>query len=77
MVRNILMKGKLDTPYLGPYKIVPKTRGGNAYILMDAVGTVLVRKFPPDHFKIVTCDDFAGNYYVERILDHKVENEIT
>lgn len=57
MAKNLLSVNKLDSPYLGPYKIIRKTRG-NAYILMDSAGTVLERRFPPDQLKKVNCNAF-------------------
>ena len=46
MAKNPTPNSKFDAKYLGPFKIVSKTRGGS-YTLAIATGELLPRNFPP------------------------------
>jgi hypothetical protein len=75
VVRNNAPLNKLDLRYLGPYRIVARTRGGS-YILEDGAGNKLKRHFPPNLLKKSNVLTLTDSFQVEQLLDWKVENGI-
>ena len=75
VVRNNAPFNKLDLRYLGPYRIVARTRGGS-YILEDGAGNKLKRHFPPNLLKKSSVLTLTDSFQVEQLLDCKVENGI-
>ena len=65
---------KLAPRYLGPYKVVRKTKGGS-YVLSDATGNLLKRNFPPDQLKPAFNQKLTTEFYVEKLMNFKTENE--
>ena len=72
MVKIPTGRGKLSFPFVGPYKVVRKTTG-QSYILCQANGEQLPRGFAPTQLKEVIAEELTDRFYVERILDDKVE----
>jgi transposase InsO family protein len=70
MAKNPVFSSKLDLRYLGPYRITAITKGGS-YILADATGETLKRKFSPNLLKATTLAEPTNSHYVEKIVDSK------
>jgi transposase InsO family protein len=70
MLRNPVRSNKLDADFLGPFKILRKTRGGS-YVLADACGTLLGKNVAPSQLKLVTPTALDSRFYVDTIVDHK------
>lgn len=71
MVKNNAPINKLDLRYLGPFKILKKSKGGS-YILCNAAGDILKRRFPPNLLKISKLDHACDSHHVEKIIDSKI-----
>ena len=77
MKTNYNRNSKLKPLYVGPFKIIEKTNS-NSFKLQDLKGLTLNRCVPISHLK-----PYKGNfnneehYYVEKIIDHKKENDGT
>ncbi|KAF9371897.1 hypothetical protein BGX21_004964, partial [Mortierella sp. AD011] len=70
MALDPIKGNKLDPKYEGPYIVVRQDRNG-AYVLKDATGTELHRKYAPSQLKVVLVEPKDPNAYVVRkILDH-------
>ena len=74
MVRNITPLSKLAPKYLGPYKVVRKSKG-DSYVLSDAIGNLLKRHFPPDQLKQAFNQELTAEFLVEKLIDFKSEND--
>ena len=63
---------KLDPRYEGPYMVIRKNRRG-AYVLRDAMGTILPRRFPVNHLRLISHKGILSeeSFVVERVLDHQ------
>src|SRR5690606_10942348 len=53
MLRDPLRSNKFEPKYVGPYRIVKRTRNGN-YQLKDGTGAELDRRVPPDQLKLIS-----------------------
>ena len=73
MVKNCTPSSKLDIRYLGPFKVVHRTRGGS-YRLANSIGDILPRAFPPNLLKLSTADLATDEHYVEKIIEHKTND---
>lgn len=71
MIKNVNSLSKLESPFLGPYKILKRNRGG-AYILTELKRGEISKKFPPNLLKKVAVEDVEDRFYVENIVDHKL-----
>lgn len=73
MIKDPMRKNKLEPPYIGPYIIHRRTRGG-AYLLRDMTGDVLDRRVPPDQIKFVSRAPRSKDtnvHIVNYIVDHR------
>lgn len=75
MAKNPNPQSKLDLRYLGPFKVCSITPGGS-YVLADATGNTLRRRFPPNLLKISSATEPTNHHYVEKIVESKIENGI-
>ncbi|KAF9111960.1 hypothetical protein BGX27_004181 [Mortierella sp. AM989] len=62
---------KLSPKYDGPFTVIRQDRNG-AYVLKDATGTELHRKYAASQLKVVLAEPEDLNaYIVKKVLDHK------
>jgi hypothetical protein len=77
MLRDVLRTNKNSPPFVGPYTVVRVTPLGH-YTLKDSVGGLFHRDVPLDMLKPVAISDISDKpdkdkeYYVDKILDHRV-----
>ena len=71
--RNYEKNSKFDPPFIGPYKILKKTKA-NSFVLADLQGILLPRNVPASHLKAYSSDIEESRYSVEAILSHKMTN---
>lgn len=72
MVKDPLSKSKTDPPYIGPFKVLHRTRGGS-YQLLDTDNNMFSRATTPSQMKIVRKNpiDDETSYVVDKILFHR------
>jgi len=75
LIRNDGIKPKLDARYQGPYRVIARTELDN-YILEDATGKVVEQEIPLQKLKVVELDHVEEDLEVEKILDHKDEDNV-
>jgi len=75
-IRNDGINSKLDPIFKGPYTVVEMDNKQN-YTLKHATGEVLKETIPRQKIKIINKKVDNNTYEVEKILDHKIENNIT
>ena len=73
MIKNLNPISKFSPRYFGPYKVTKITKGGS-YVLADGTENVLKRRFPPDQLKDAGNQEVTSQFYVEKIMDYKNEN---
>ena len=71
MAKNMTPNSKFDSRYLGPFRVVSRTRGGSYKLSIDT-GELLSRNFPPSHLKISASKEPVKSFLVEDIVDHRV-----
>jgi hypothetical protein len=73
---DVVRAGKNQPPYVGPYKVVEMTPEGH-FKIQDTVGALYHRIVEIKELKITHSSLPFGNndYYVERILDHKLDKK--
>jgi hypothetical protein len=59
-----------EAPYIGPFKIVRRTKGG-AYQIEDSSGNLLPRDLPPSKLKPISDQPLPTSYEVEAIVNHR------
>ncbi|KAF9429539.1 hypothetical protein BGZ76_001200 [Entomortierella beljakovae] len=70
MTLDPISGSKLLPKYEGPYLVVDRNRGG-AYILQDATGEKLKRRYAPSQMKLVLNDELDANAFtVDHIISH-------
>ena len=75
MLRDMHKTSQSEPTWIGPYRVIQVTRA-KTHVLMDNAGTVLKRRPPADHLKLVASapapqQQNDESHYVERILDHR------
>lgn len=73
MARNPTPTTKFDVRYLGPFRVVRKTKGGS-YVLAIADGQILPRNFAPSSLKLARMAFPVTSFLVHKIVDFKLEN---
>ena len=74
MVKQAKQFNKLESAYIGPYRIVHVARG-HAYKLADAVGAILPRNFKKQQLKVVLSNELTTRNYVEAIIGHRTNEQ--
>ena len=67
---KVITPTSLQSPYVGPFKIVRQNRAGN-FILRDGNNNILPRPFTPSRLKVVISDTLSNRFFVEQIVDHR------
>ena len=67
---KVLAPTSLQSPYVGPFKIVRQNKAGN-FILVDGNNNILPKPFTPSRLKVVISDLLANRFFVEQIVDHR------
>ncbi|KAF9342090.1 hypothetical protein BGX26_008392, partial [Mortierella sp. AD094] len=71
MALDPIKGNKLSPKYDGPFTVIRQDRNG-AYVLKDATGAELHRKYAPSQLKVVLVEPEDPNAYViKKVLDHK------
>lgn len=83
MIQDVVRGSKTEPYWVGPYRILKKSRGG-AYSLLDAAGRLLGRPVPPSQMKLVSAppqpalaravadqDPGAPSFDVDKILKQR------
>lgn len=75
MLRDPDRTDKFQSPYIGRYTVIRRTRKGN-YILHDGTDTPLDRSVPPDQLKLISkkprpSDLASDEFEVQEILGHR------
>jgi hypothetical protein len=71
MIQDTLRRNKMEPPWVGPYKILRKNRGG-AYIIQDSTGALFPRNVTTSQMKKITDDQFGTDHVeVDCVLHHR------
>jgi transposase InsO family protein len=72
MIKDPFSKSKTDPPFIGPFKVLRRTRGGS-YHLLDTDNNMFPRATAPSQMKLVRKNpiDDEASYIVDQILAHR------
>jgi hypothetical protein len=73
LAKDVTRTSKWDPHYEGPFTVIRRNKGG-AYLLQDADGEKLERKFPVEQLKVLQRTDNMSKepvYKIKRLTDHR------